>query len=47
VLIANVHGDPGQVIAMVLISMAALAGLLSTLYLVDRLGIWRAPANVN
>jgi O-antigen/teichoic acid export membrane protein len=42
VLIANVHGSPGQVVTMVLISMATLAGLLGALYLIDRLGSRRS-----
>jgi O-antigen/teichoic acid export membrane protein len=42
VLITAFHASPSQVIAMVLLSMGALLGTLSLLYLADRFGIMRA-----
>lgn len=41
VLISAFHGSPYQVIAMVLLSMAALLGMLSVFYLADRFGLIR------
>jgi O-antigen/teichoic acid export membrane protein len=43
VLITLFHSDPGQVLEMMLIAMATLAGLLMALYLRDRLSL-RVPA---
>jgi O-antigen/teichoic acid export membrane protein len=41
VLIMAFHAGPRQVVSMVLLSMAALLGMLSLLYLADRFGIMR------
>ena len=44
VLIAAFHAGPRQVVTMVLISMAALLGMLTLLYVADRFGIMRTAA---
>ena len=43
-LIARFHNGPGQVLAMLMVTMAALAIALGALYAVDRVGLWRVRA---
>lgn len=47
ILISLFHGDPGQVLAMLLITMATLTGALIAVYLSERLSTRRLSASQN